>query len=117
MAPPGAPNTPDSAVVSYGLEHYKCSARQIMTPHLPKKMDNHQEHSQEHNRKDLHNFASRLRLGIIDYVDKWDGKHWSSTVQVGGTERGSGKGANKAAARESAARQALERLRVKYKTN
>ncbi|KAK2464140.1 hypothetical protein APHAL10511_003833 [Amanita phalloides] len=65
-------------------------------------------------RRLLNNFARRRHIGDPQWDDKYVEQQWTCTVQVDGTEYGKGKGPNKAAARELAARQALELLKIKY---
>ncbi|KAF8630312.1 hypothetical protein AX15_003004 [Amanita polypyramis BW_CC] len=63
----------------------------------------------------LHNFVRSQGLRKPEYLDKWNGRLWTSIVKVEEIEYGSGTGNDKTAARREAARVALNVFRVKYK--
>ncbi|KAF8721950.1 hypothetical protein AX14_010064 [Amanita brunnescens Koide BX004] len=66
----------------------------------------------QHNRMWLNNYAGRHGLGKVEYINEVrDGQRvWKSTVQINGTEYGSGEASRKDQAQEIAAKQALARL-------
>ncbi|KAF8324392.1 hypothetical protein F5887DRAFT_987281 [Amanita rubescens] len=64
----------------------------------------------------LNNYAGRHKLGTVEYVDEeikeGSQRIWKSTVQINGTDVGSGESSKKAEAKEMAAKKALVNLGV-----
>ncbi|KAF8336120.1 hypothetical protein F5887DRAFT_1078853 [Amanita rubescens] len=75
-----------------------------------------QQQQQDHYRMWLNNHAGKQKLGKVEYIDEeikeGSQRTWKSTVQINGTDMGSGEGSKKAEAKEMAAKQALVNLGV-----